>query len=72
MEKSYVKQTIIDGGPSALSNLAPSLSFIMFPFSTQTLNSHLKMYAPSAYINIPIDFPLASHYQDLFIPIAPH
>ena len=38
----------------------------------QTLFSLLKIYAPNAYSNIPIDLPLASHYQDLFIPSVPH
>lgn len=38
----------------------------------QTLISHSKIYAPNAQSNTPIDFLVASHYQDLLIAPAPH
>lgn len=38
----------------------------------QTLISHSQIYTPNAYSNAPIDFLVASHYQDLLIAPAPH
>lgn len=57
--------------PDYLSFYAPCLpGSPLLP--KQALSSHSTIEAPNAYINIPIDFPLASHYQDLFIPLALH
>ena len=58
------------GSRDTVSLCLPLLFSPLLP--KQTLISHLKIYAPNAYINIPIDLPLVGHYQDLFIPPAPH